>query len=162
MGGRNEMGIKEMEKQTGISSQNIRYYEKQGLLSPKRNPENGYRIYGEEEAEQLKRIKLFRKLDMPIEDIRRMLSGEQSLQEALTAQKKRQEKEKKHLEAVLKFYGRIRETELDELQFAPHGGHWCVCQRPPGGAQRPPSLRYFDRLNNNNVMLRCPLHNSVG
>lgn len=91
MGGRNEMGIKEMEKQTGISSQNIRYYEKQGLLSPKRNPENGYRIYGEEEAEQLKRIKLFRKLDMPIEDIRRMLSREQSLQEALTAQKKRQE-----------------------------------------------------------------------
>ena len=50
----------------------------------------------------------------------------------------------------------------DLLQFAPHGGHWCVCQRPPGGAQRPPSLRYFDRLNNNNVMLRCPLHNSVG
>ena len=49
-----------------------------------------------------------------------------------------------------------------QLQFAPHGGHWCVCQRPPGGAQRPPSLRYFDRLNNNNVMLRCPLHNSVG
>ena len=48
------------------------------------------------------------------------------------------------------------------LQFALHGGHWCVCQRPPGGAQRPPSLRYFDRLNNNNVMLRCPLHNSVG
>ena len=87
MGGRNEMGIKEMEKQTGISSQNIRYYEKQGLLSPKRNPENGYRIYGEEEAEQLKRIKLFRKLDMPIEDIRRMLSREQSLREALTAQK---------------------------------------------------------------------------
>lgn len=116
MGGRNEMGIKEMEKQTGISSQNIRYYEKQGLLSPKRNPENGYRIYGEEEEEQLKRIKLFRKLDMPIEDIRRMLSGEQSLQEALAAQKRRQEKEKKHLEAVLKFYGRIRETELDELQ----------------------------------------------
>lgn len=49
-----------------------------------------------------------------------------------------------------------------QVQFAPHGGHWCVCQRPPGGAQRPPSLRYFDRLNNNNVMLRCPLHNSVG
>ena len=51
---------------------------------------------------------------------------------------------------------------IAQLQFAPHGGHWCVCQRPPGGAQRPPSLRYFDRLNNNNVMLRCPLHNSVG
>ena len=55
-----------------------------------------------------------------------------------------------------------RKALQSQLQFAPHGGHWCVCQRPPGGAQRPPSLRYFDRLNNNNVMLRCPLHNSVG
>ena len=54
------------------------------------------------------------------------------------------------------------EENIVIMQFAPHGGHWCVCQRPPGGAQRPPSLRYFDRLNNNNVMLRCPLHNSVG
>ena len=57
---------------------------------------------------------------------------------------------------------RLKSLGFSELQFAPHGGHWCVCQRPPGGAQRPPSLRYFDRLNNNNVMLRCPLHNSVG
>ena len=116
MDGRNAMGIKEVEKQTGISSQNIRFYERQGLLSPERNPENGYRMYGEEEVEQLKRIKLFRKLDMPVEAIRRLFSGEQSLQEARTAQRKREQDEKKHLEAVLKFYGRIRETELDELQ----------------------------------------------
>lgn len=65
----------------------------------------------------------------------------------------------------IKMHLSVREAELSHeayMQFAPHGGHWCVCQRPPGGAQRPPSLRYFDRLNNNNVMLRCPLHNSVG
>lgn len=48
------------------------------------------------------------------------------------------------------------------LQFAPSSGHWCVCQRPLGGAQRPPLLRVFDRLNDNNVVLRCPLHYSVG
>ena len=49
-----------------------------------------------------------------------------------------------------------------KLQFAPSSGHWCVCQRPLGGAQRPPLLRVFDRLNDNNVVLRCPLHYSVG
>lgn len=48
------------------------------------------------------------------------------------------------------------------LQFASGSGHWCVCQRPPGGTQRPPSLRYFDRLNDDNVVLCCPLHNSIG
>src|SRR5699024_3815845 len=50
----------------------------------------------------------------------------------------------------------------DHMQFAPSSGHWCVCQRPLGGAQRPPLLRFFDRLNDNNVVLRCPLHYSVG
>ena len=66
------------------------------------------------------------------------------------------------LEAVCEAFGITLAQFFTEVQFALHGGHWCVCQRPPGGAQRPPSLRYFDRLNNNNVMLRCPLHNSVG
>lgn len=51
---------------------------------------------------------------------------------------------------------------LSFLQFASGSGHWCVCQRPPGGTQRPPSLRYFDRLNDDNVVLCCPLHNSIG
>jgi len=50
----------------------------------------------------------------------------------------------------------------NRMQFAPSSGHWCVCQRPLGGAQRPPLLRFFDRLNDNNVVLRCPLHYSVG
>ena len=53
-------------------------------------------------------------------------------------------------------------AKLPSLQFAPSSGHWCVCQRPLGGAQRPPLLRFFDRLNDNNVVLRCPLHYSVG
>lgn len=65
------------------------------------------------------------------------------------------------LSVTVRYFPALKE-ETGYMQFAPHGGHWCVCQRPPGGAQRPPSLRYFDRLNNNNVMLRCPLHNSVG
>ena len=35
--------IKEAEEQTGISRANIRYYEKMGLLQPKRNEKNGCR-----------------------------------------------------------------------------------------------------------------------
>ena len=41
--------IKEAEEQTGISRANIRYYEKMGLLQPKRNEKNGYREYRLEE-----------------------------------------------------------------------------------------------------------------
>jgi DNA-binding transcriptional MerR regulator len=41
--------IKEAEELTKVTSQNIRYYEKQGLLAPKRDKENSYRLYSEEE-----------------------------------------------------------------------------------------------------------------
>ena len=33
------LNIKEVEKLTNITKQNIRYYERQGLIFPKRNPE---------------------------------------------------------------------------------------------------------------------------
>ena len=69
------MSIKEAEKITGITNQNIRYYEKQGLLAPARRAENSYREYSQEDIRRLKLIKLFRKLGMPIGDIKRLLNG---------------------------------------------------------------------------------------
>ena len=78
-GAKNRMNIKEVEERTGISRQNIRYYEKQGLLHPERNLENDYRVYGEAEISRLNEIKLFRKLGISIEEIRRMLDGELEL-----------------------------------------------------------------------------------
>ena len=69
------MKINEVEQQVGISKKNIRFYEAEGLLTPRRNSENGYRDYGEAEVETLRRIKLLRKLGFPLEEIRRMQSG---------------------------------------------------------------------------------------
>ena len=69
------MKINEVEALVGITKKNIRFYEEKGLLSPRRNSENGYRDYGQAEVDTLKRIKLMRKLGVPIEDIRRMQAG---------------------------------------------------------------------------------------
>ena len=73
------MKINEVEAQVGITKKNIRFYEEQGLLCPRRNPENGYRDYGESDVEVLRRIRLLRKLDVPIDEIRLMLSGSHTL-----------------------------------------------------------------------------------
>jgi len=67
--------INEVEQLVGISKKNIRFYEAEGLLTPRRNSENGYRDYGDTEVETLRRIKLLRKLGFPLEEIRRMQSG---------------------------------------------------------------------------------------
>ncbi|MCI8303523.1 MAG: MerR family transcriptional regulator [Lawsonibacter sp.] len=69
------MKINEVEAQVGITKKNIRFYEEQGLLSPRRNSENGYRDYGENEVAVLRQIKLMRKLGVPLEEIRRMQAG---------------------------------------------------------------------------------------
>lgn len=77
------MKINEVEQLTGITKKNIRFYEAQGLLAPDRNAENGYRVYGDREVQTLKRIKMMRKLGVPIEDIRRMLNGTQTVADAM-------------------------------------------------------------------------------
>ena len=69
------MKINEVEQLVGISKKNIRFYEAEGLLCPRRNSENGYRDYGEAEVDTLRRIKLLRKLGVPLEEIRAMQSG---------------------------------------------------------------------------------------
>ena len=69
------MKINEVEALVGITKKNIRFYEAEGPLAPRRNSENGYRDYGEEEVETLRRIKLLRKLGVPLEEIRQMQTG---------------------------------------------------------------------------------------
>ena len=69
------MKINEVEAQVGITKKNIRFYEEQGLLAPRRNSENGYRDYSETEVAVLRQIKLMRKLGVPLEEIRRMQAG---------------------------------------------------------------------------------------
>ena len=69
------MKINEVEAQVGITKKNIRFYEEQGLLSPRRDSANGYRDYGEAEVAILRQIKLMRKLGVPLEEIRRMQAG---------------------------------------------------------------------------------------
>ena len=49
------MNINQVEKMTGVSKRNIRFYEKQGLLSPNRE-ENNYRDYSEQDVNTLKKI----------------------------------------------------------------------------------------------------------
>ena len=78
------MKIKDLEALTGIPRATIRFYEKEGLLSPVRQ-ENGYREYSEEDIEKLQKIKLLRLLALPVEDIRRLLEGKQDMVPMLKA-----------------------------------------------------------------------------
>lgn len=93
------MKIKHVEELVGISKKSIRFYEEQGLLSPER-AENGYREYHEADIKRLKQIKLFRKLAIPIEEIKKVLSGERSLETCLEYHLEELEHQKDSLEQM--------------------------------------------------------------
>lgn len=76
------MKINEAEQLLGITKANIRFYEKEGLLSPSRN-ESGYRDYSEGDIRQLKQIVILRKLGIPVQQIGDILDGALPLQDAL-------------------------------------------------------------------------------
>ena len=90
--------INEVEALAGITKKNIRFYEDQGLLCPRRNAENGYRDYGEEDVKVLLRIRLLRKLGLPIEEIRQMLQGVQTVGDGMRRHMVSLEREKRNLE----------------------------------------------------------------
>ena len=77
------MKINEVERLVGITKGNIRFYEKEGLLTPGRNSENGYRDYSEADVRWLTKIKLLRMLDVPIEEILRLKAGSLTLTDAM-------------------------------------------------------------------------------
>lgn len=76
------MTIREVETRTGLTRANVRYYEQEQLLHPKRES-NGYRDYAEEDVAVLLRVKLLRQLGVSIEQLRALQTGELALSVAL-------------------------------------------------------------------------------
>ncbi|MPM40410.1 hypothetical protein SDC9_87051 [bioreactor metagenome] len=77
------MTIKEAEQRSGMTRANIRYYEQEGLLNPRR-ADNGYRDYTGADLETLLRIRLLRSLTVSLEELRALQSGQAQLSDTLT------------------------------------------------------------------------------
>ena len=90
------MKIKQVEELVGITRKNIRFYEDQGLLNVER-AENGYREYHQEDVIRLQEIKLFRKMDISIEEMKLLFEKKKSLQICLEQHLKELEHRKEGL-----------------------------------------------------------------
>jgi DNA-binding transcriptional MerR regulator len=59
---------------SGVSSANIRFYEKEKLISPRGISANSYRFYSDEDVHQLRFIRQLRSLDMTLDEVRTLLN----------------------------------------------------------------------------------------
>ena len=111
------MKINQVEQLVGITKGNIRFYEKEGLLTPGRNTENGYRDYSDADVAWLKKIKLLRMLDVPIEEILRLKSGQLTLEDAMGRHIIQLQRKQSNLAAAQGVCAQIKESrsQLDSL-----------------------------------------------
>lgn len=68
------MQIRELARLTDTDPATIRYYEREHLLPVPTKASNGYRRYGRESVKRLTFIRHCRSLDIPLRDVRRLLS----------------------------------------------------------------------------------------
>lgn len=94
------MTIKEIEHITGLPRSNIRFYEKEKLISPVRNKNNGYREYSQQDIESIKKIAYLRTLGISIEDIRKLSNKEADLYDVVKTQRQILEQQLSELESA--------------------------------------------------------------
>ncbi len=80
------MKINEVMKETGLTKKAIYYYENEGLIKPRKDPDNNYRHYTDEEVRKLIIINILRRLDLPIKAISDIIVNSVPMKDVLKEQ----------------------------------------------------------------------------
>ena len=77
-----EYTVQGLARMAGVTPRTLRYYDEIGLLVPVRARSNGYRVYGRAEVDKLQQILFYRALEVPLEEIARILAAKDFSNEA--------------------------------------------------------------------------------
>lgn len=68
--------VGEAARITGLTAETLRHYDREGILSTRRNTDNGYRRYGSDDIIVLRTVGLLRDMDIPLSAIKRLIDSE--------------------------------------------------------------------------------------
>lgn len=118
------MTIKEVEQYLEVPRATVRFYEKEGLITPERGG-NGYRDYSDADVEKLRKIIVFRKLGMSLLDIEDVLDGAKPLSQAVEENIVNLEKQIEELKGALFVCHKLQE-EKEEMETFEVEKYWNV------------------------------------
>jgi len=111
--------VNEVSKLTGVSVRTLQYYDKIGLLPPTGYTEAGYRIYDDESLERLQQILLFKELEFPLKEIKKIVnSTDFDRNRALEQQIELLTLKKEHLENLILFARGIYGIGVKNMDFS--------------------------------------------
>lgn len=110
--------VHEVSKLTGVSIRTLHYYDRIGLLHPTETTLSGYRLYDDTALERLQCILLFRELQFPLKEIKRILdSPDFDRGRALDQQIALLQLKKERLGELIDLAREIRRTGVKNLDF---------------------------------------------
>ncbi len=113
------MTVNDVSKLTGVSIRTLQYYDSIGLLKASDHTGSGYRLYDEAALERLQQILLFRELEFPLKDIKKILSNPNfDRQKALQQQIELLTLKKEHLENLILLARGILQTGENTMDFS--------------------------------------------
>lgn len=110
------MIVNEVSRLTGVSIRTLQYYDKIGLLPPADYTEVGYRLYDDETLQKLQIILLFRELEFPLKDIRRIIESPVfDREKALEQQIHILELKKEHIENLINLARGVKKSGVKDM-----------------------------------------------
>ena len=94
--------VKDVSEISGVSIRTLRYYDEIGLLKPTELSDAGYRLYDNKALERLQEIMFFKELEIPLEDIKKIMdSPNYDKEQALLTQKNLLEQKRNRLNGII-------------------------------------------------------------
>ena len=110
--------VKEVSRLTGVSVRTLHHYDAIGLLKPSRVTEAGYRLYDDRALGRLQTILLFRELEFPLKEIKKMLdAADFDPMAALDDQIHLLQLRRAHLDQLIAHAQTIKETGVMHMNF---------------------------------------------
>ena len=110
--------VHEVSALSGVSIRTLQYYDQIGLLRPGARSAAGYRLYGDADLERLQQILLFRELEFPLGEIKKIVGRPDfDRQTALTQQIALLSLKKERLEKLIRLACEIREKGENAMSF---------------------------------------------
>ena len=112
------MTVNEVSKLTGVSVRTLHYYDEIGLLHPAKVLDTGYRLYDEENLKRLQQIMLFRELQFPLKEIKKIIDNPGfDTRRALGNQIEMLSLRRNHLNKLIKHAKEMQKKEESKMDF---------------------------------------------
>jgi len=111
--------VHEVSGLTGVSIRTLQYYDKIGLLPPAEYTKSGYRLYDDTALEKLQQILLFRELEFPLKDIKKIMeSSNFDRNKALTQQIELLTLKMEHIQNLIDLAREIKKDGGNYMDFS--------------------------------------------